>query len=244
MKKVMRGFVGLFVGMALAPAALQAAPANEMEIALSLTPDVENGKRVYRTCAVCHRPEGWGSVDGYYPQIAGQLHKVLIKQLEDIRNRHRDNPTMYPFTLPSTLGGAQEIADVTGYVSQLPMAPFNGVGPGNDLEHGRKVYEENCVECHGKEGEGDQAEAIPALYGQHFQYLMRQFEWIRVGKRRNADPKMVRQIRNFSGRDTHAVMDYVSRLRPPADKTAKQGWQNPDFPHYARPVEPEPLPDL
>ena len=41
-------------------------PANtamhEYEQALELTPSVENGRRVYRTCAVCHTPEGWGLV--------------------------------------------------------------------------------------------------------------------------------------------------------------------------------------
>lgn len=236
--------MGMLMAIGALGASAEGISSQEMEQAMALAPNLENGRVVYQTCAVCHRPEGWGKVDGYYPQIAGQIQKVLIKQLEDIRGRHRDNPTMYPFTLPSVLGGAQEIADVTGYVSQLPMAPFNGVGPGNDLEHGKKLYEENCVECHGKGGEGDEAEAIPALYGQHFQYLMRQFEWIKVGKRRNADPKMVRQIRHFSGRDIHAVMDYTSRLRPPAEKVANPNWVNPDFPHYARPQEPEPLPEL
>ncbi|GAB6041694.1 c-type cytochrome [Endothiovibrio diazotrophicus] len=241
MCRTFRNCRALLLGLLVLPLIDGVARANEMEEALSLQPDLENGKRIYHTCAVCHRPEGWGTVDGYYPQIAGQRHKVLIKQLEDIRNRHRDNPTMYPFTLPNILGGAQDIADVTGYVEQLPMAPFNGVGPGNDLEHGRKIYQEHCVDCHGKEGEGDEQDAIPALRGQHFNYLLRQFEWIRLGKRRNADAKMVRQVRDFSVRDTRAVMDYVSRLRPPPERIAPRGWLNPDFPHYARPAEMEPL---
>jgi hypothetical protein len=29
-------------------------------------------------------------------------------------------------------------------------------------------------------------------------------------------------------------LDYVSRLRPPADKLAEPGWTNPDFPKFAR----------
>lgn len=73
--------------------------AAEFEKAVHLKADVENGLKVYRLCAVCHQPEGWGTHDGDYPQIAGQHSSVTIKQLADIRARNRDNPTMFPFTL-------------------------------------------------------------------------------------------------------------------------------------------------
>jgi len=206
----------------------------EYDDAIQLKPDLENGKKVYKICAVCHEPEGWGLENGHYPQIAGQLNTVIIKQLADIRARNRDNPTMLPFTSVSLLGGVQEIADVAAYVSRLPMTTANGKGPGTDLELGKRLYEENCTECHGDYGEGNREDHIPAIYAQHYQYLVRQFEWIRTGRRRNADSKMVKQIRGFHHRDVLAVMDYVSRLQPPADKIAESGWRNPDFPNYSR----------
>ncbi|MES9993860.1 MAG: c-type cytochrome [Candidatus Thiodiazotropha sp.] len=207
----------------------------EYEQALKLTPNLENGKKVYRICAVCHTPEGWGLESGAYPQVAGQLATVVIKQLADIRARNRDNPTMFPFTSPTLLGGAQEIADVAAYIAQLPMSPYNGIGPGNDLVWGEKVYKDNCTECHGELGEGDLEDHIPAIYGQHYRYLLRQFEWIKMERRRNADKKMVKQIHNFTHRDIRAVLDYVSRIKPPEEKLAKEGWRNPDFPNFARP---------
>ncbi len=206
----------------------------EYDAALLKVPNLENGKKVYEICAVCHTPEGWGHESGTYPQVAGQLKTVIIKQLADIRARNRDNPTMRPFTSPRLLGGVQEIADVAAYIALLPMTPGNGTGSGHDLKHGKKLYEENCTECHGDNGQGDKAEHIPAIYGQHYRYLMRQFEWIKKGRRRNADPKMVKQIRRFNMRDVMAVMDYSSRLKPPTDKVAEVGWQNPDFPKYSR----------
>lgn len=222
----------LFAGGVVAGTADRAM--QEYEEALKLVPDVENGKKVYRVCAVCHTPEGWGLESGYYPQVAGQLNTVIIKQLADIRARNRDNPTMRPFTSVSLLGGVQELADVAAYISQLPMNSANGKGHGRDLELGRQLYEDNCTDCHGKNGEGDMEEHIPAIHGQHYRYLVRQFEWIKNGRRRNADSKMVKQIRRFHHRDVMAVMDYVSRLRPPAEKMAEPGWMNPDFPNYAR----------
>ena len=224
----------------------------EYDQVMSLTPDLENGRKVYITCAVCHLPEGWGSQDGTYPQIAGQLRTVIIKQLADVRTRNRDNPLMYPFSVPRILGGPQNIADVAGYVARLPMTPNNGKGPGVDLELGAQLYQEHCVECHGKEGMGNEAEHLPQIAGQHYNYLMRQFDAIRTGRRKNSDPKMVKQIRRFTLRDESAVLDYLSRLSPPKEKLAAAGWTNPDFPSFARspygmelaPPPPPPPPSL
>lgn len=235
---------------ALALAGLSASPlyaATPAEIAqaeydevMTLEPNLENGRTTYLICAVCHRPEGWGAPDGSYPQIAGQLRTVIIKQLADIRARNRDNPLMYPFSVPGTLGGLQQIADVAAYVAQLPMTPRNGVGPGFDRNLGKRLYADNCVECHGKDGEGDAKEHMPAIAGQHYNYLVREFDLIRANRRANADPEMVKQIEGFSRREESAVLDYASRLRPPAEKLAKGGRLNPDFPYYMRPPEPEP----
>lgn len=207
---------------------------SEYDRVMSLTPNPENGRDVYITCAVCHLPEGWGSQDGAYPQIAGQLRTVIIKQLADIRARNRDNPLMYPFSVPRILGGTQNIADVAAYVAQLPMTPENGKGPGVDLEYGAQVYREHCVECHGEQGMGNEADHLPQIAGQHYAYLLRQFEAIRSGRRKNSDPKMVKQIRRFTLRDESAVLDYLSRLEPPKDKVAAVGWTNPDFPSFVR----------
>ncbi len=225
----------------------------EYDHVMSLTPNLENGRKVYITCAVCHLPEGWGSQDGTYPQIAGQLRTVIVKQLADIRARNRNNPLMYPFSVPRILGGPQNVADVAAYIAQLPMTPNNGKGPGVDLDLGAQLYQKHCVECHGEEGTGNEAEHLPQIAGQHYAYLMRQFEAIRTGRRKNSDPKMVKQIQRFTLRDETAVLDYLSRLRPPEGKLAAPGWINPDFPSFVRsprgpelalppPYAPAPLP--
>lgn len=215
--------------------------AAEAKKALDLKPNLERGRELYHICVVCHGPEGWGSSNGYYPQVAGQLAGVTIKQLADIRARNRDNPTMFPFSMPSVLGGAQEMADVAAYIAALPMSPVNDVGPGHDLELGARIYKTECAECHGDKGQGDAKEHIPLILGQHYSYLRRQFNWIRFGKRRNSDEKMVKQIQRFSAREVAAVMDYVSRLRPTERKMAPLGWTNPDFPHFSRHNLPEPM---
>jgi cytochrome c553 len=205
--------------------------ARELESALHLAPDLENGRKVYRICQVCHRPEGWGSVSGYFPQIAGQIRTVIIKQLADIRARNRDNPTMLPFTKLELLS-LQDIADVSAYIAKLPMTRNNGTGVGAEVEHGKALYEEHCAECHGERAEGSVDDHIPALHGQHYLYLVRQFRWIRDGRRRNGDRKMIKMAQNFSHRDIAAVMDYISRLKPPDERLAPENRINPDYPAY------------
>jgi len=208
--------------------------AKQVDKALHLKPNLENGRKVYLICSVCHQPEGWGTHDGAYPQIAGQYASVTIKQLADIRARNRDNPTMLPFTMSKTLS-IQDLADVSAYIEHFPMDPKNGVGPGTDLELGQNLYAEYCAECHGDHGQGIPEKHMPMLQGQHYRYLLRQFEWIRDGKRRNADKEMVQQIQTFSDRDVAAIMDYTSRLEPPLEMVARPSYVNPDFPGFWRP---------
>jgi len=215
----------------------------EFNDALKLTPNIDNGRQLYRTCVACHGPEGWGSRNGSYPQIAGQLTGVSIKQLADIRAGNRDNPIMRAFTTVRVLGGPQEIADVAGYLATLPMTADNGQGSSHYLELGKEIFQRDCVDCHGKEGEGDVNKHVPMIRGQHYQYLARQYRWIRDGRRRNADENMVEQIQGYSLKEEKAVLAYTASLKPPEEKLAKPGWQNPDFPNYHRGWNPQPIPE-
>ncbi|MBW2232622.1 MAG: c-type cytochrome [Deltaproteobacteria bacterium] len=213
---------------------VQARAAREVEKALALTPNVEKGLEIYRSCALCHTPEGWGLRNGTVPQLAGQHRSVVIKQLADIRAGNRDNVMMIPYSSVESIGGAQAVADVAGYIDTLELSIDTGKGDGDALELGERLYRENCVSCHGAAGEGNDAEFVPRIQTQHYNYLVRQFEWIREGKRRNANPDMVKQIQDLGESETHAILDYVSRLEPPEELQAPPGWLNPDFPDWRR----------
>jgi cytochrome c553 len=207
----------------------QAQAAREIEQALDLTPNIEKGLEIYRGCASCHKPEGWGLHTGSVPQVAGQHRTVVIKQLADIRAGNRSNPMMLRHASVAAVGGAQAVADVAGYVDTLKISAENGRGPGRDLEVGERLYGENCVRCHGAKGGGDADKHVPRIQARHYKYLVRQFRWIRDGKRRNANAEMVAQIEGFEDSEAKAVLDYVSRLEPPAELQAPAGWHNPDF---------------
>ena len=202
---------------------------DELTQAMAAEPNIEAGKEVFKLCVVCHQTNAWGVNYGSYPQLSGQHRSVIIKQIADIRAGNRDNPAMLVIAQEKVMGGPQAIADVTAYIQTLPMTPENGVGPGEQLARAEKIYFRKCAECHGSNGQGDPMRFFPRIQGQHYAYLLRQLEWIRDGKRRNGYPEMVKRVNKLKERDLPLLADYVSRMRPPPEDLAPQGWANPDF---------------
>ncbi|MES9942715.1 MAG: c-type cytochrome [Candidatus Thiodiazotropha sp. 6PLUC2] len=199
---------------------------DEGAAALLLEGNLEQGRLIYEECAVCHMPEGWGTPNGAYPQIAGQHRSVVIKQLADIRAKNRDNPSMYPFAIPEEIGGVQSIADVALYIENLKMTTATGKGSGEDLAYGEQLYKEQCSDCHGAKGEGEQTKAYPLIQGQHYLYLLRQLTWIQNGKRRNANKEMMGVIRDYTPRELKALSDYISRLLPSEERRSPFTWKD------------------
>lgn len=185
---------------------------NETNNAMKLKPNLEAGKKTYELCATCHYDNGWGKEDGSFPVIAAQHKSVIIKQLADIRARNRENPTMFPFAGDDILGGVQGLEDVAGYIATLPANPKPGKGDGKQLEMGKKLYTEKCVACHGEKGEGNAEAFYPRIQGQHYAYLLRQLQWIRDGRRKNANPAMLALTKDLDDKTLSAIADYVSHI--------------------------------
>ena len=202
---------------------------NELTQAMQLKGDVQRGKEVFKLCIACHSTNGWGLKDGTFPQLAGQHRSVVIKQIADIRAGNRDNPMMAPIAKEAVMGGPQAISDVAAYIATLPMNPDPGHGKGGNEKRAEKLFYRKCSECHGADAGGDEERFFPRIQGQHYEYLLRQIKWMREGKRRNANPYMVKRIKKMKITDLELLVDYVSRLKPPKDKIAPPGWKNPDF---------------
>lgn len=181
--------------------------------------DVKAGAEAYEVCGACHLPSGAGRPDGTFPQLAGQHSTVLIKQMADIRSGERDNPTMYPFA--ATLTDPQELADAAAYINSLCIPLDHGHYEGADVAmqvaKGKELYEKQCQECHGKNGEGNKEKFYPVIAGQHYKYLLRQMTEIRDGKRRNANPDMVKVIKPYTNDQLVAISAYQSSLVMPGN---------------------------
>jgi cytochrome c553 len=185
--------------------------------ALQKKGDVKRGEEAYEVCGACHLPSGAGRPDGTFPQLAGQHTTVLIKQMADIRAGLRDNPTMYPFAI--TLTDPQELADAAAYIEKLCIPVDHGKYEGADaaiqISKGKELYEKQCLECHGANGEGNKEKFYPVIAGQHYKYLLRQMTEIRDGHRRNANPDMVKVIKPYTNDQLVAISAYQSSLKMP-----------------------------
>jgi cytochrome c553 len=170
---------------------------------------LEQGRRAYEGCAVCHQPDGSGRADGIFPSIAGQHPTVVAAELEAIREGRRANPVMEPHA--HELIDAEEVAAVAAYVASLPAPTDGGRGPGDDLERGAELYRRDCVRCHGPRGQGDAERLVPIVAGQHYGYLLRRARQLgswRSSGHTTDDGAM----RGYSDAELRAVVDYATRL--------------------------------
>jgi cytochrome c553 len=124
---------------------------------------------------------------------------------------------MYPFA--ATLTDPQELADVSVYIEGLCIptdhGKYEGVDAAMQVGKGKELYEKQCKECHGANGEGVKDKFYPVIAGQHYKYLLRQMTEIRDGHRRNANPDMVKVIKPYTNDQLVAISAYQSSLSMP-----------------------------
>lgn len=185
--------------------------ASEYASALRAKPDFVQGEARFRTCAMCHENDGSGSKDGNVPRIAGQHFNVLVGQLIAYRHSTRWDIRMENYSDQHVLANSQSIADVAYYVSQLKTVQQPGIGAGDLLAHGAKLYERSCRECHGDRAEGDARKRVPQLAGQHYEYLLRQMYDAVDGRRPNLSRAHVRLLARLERDDLTSLADYLSR---------------------------------
>jgi cytochrome c553 len=200
------------IALVLPALALAAATARqELQTATRAKPDVEHGALLYAQCVGCHGPEGRGTSEGARPIIAGQHFRVIVKQLVDFRHDKHWDVQMEDVAM-HRLKGAQDIADVAAYVSQMAIFTENERGAGDNPALGVGIYQANCASCHGPLGQGRAADGTPRLAGQHYGYLLRQIYDAVDGRRPSLSPTHRRWLEPLSFEEVKAVADHLSRL--------------------------------
>ena len=82
--------------------------------------DLKNGKRLHRSCALCHGQLSQGVDGGEFPRLAGMPEHYMIKVLNDYKDGKRDNLTM------TLVGGIKrmtdsDIEDLAAYIRSLNL---------------------------------------------------------------------------------------------------------------------------
>lgn len=237
MLKIIQILIPLIVTPLITTFALAADPKSPAAVAevwypkaLAKKGNAERGKQAYKLCAACHLPSAAGRPDGLYPQLAGQHAAVLIKQMVDIRTGKRDSPSMYPFI--QEIKDPLVLADIAAHIEELCIPTDNGRYEGPDaaqqIAKGKKLYEQQCIKCHGKNGAGNEEKFYPVIAGQHYKYLLRQMTDIRDGRRCNVNPDMVRIIDSYSDEQLVAISAYQARLAMPGAMCEKEAHPHPN----------------
>lgn len=192
----------------------------ELADALKASPDPAHGEQLFAQCISCHGADGGGEANGSTPRIAGQHFRVLAKQLVDFRYGTRWDFRMEGMADRHHLQGAQDIADVGAYVSQLRQPGKRGIGSGEYAADGARIYAAECRSCHGAEAEGS-ATGIPRLAGQHFAYLMRQMYDAVDGRRPALSRLHSKRLAPLDFEQVRAVSDFLARIGwDPSDAAA------------------------
>jgi cytochrome c553 len=89
--------------------------------------DIERGANLYReACARCHGDRGQGNAEAFYPMLAGQHYRYIVRQLIDIASGRRGNANLDMVISVEGLS-ARDIANVADYVARLaPTSPESG----------------------------------------------------------------------------------------------------------------------
>ena len=190
---------------------------NMLQKDLALKPDLQNGEHLYiQYCSACHHRNGWGSGPREVPTLAGQQDSYLLEQLLQFSNLERRKDEMHEVVTKPQIANPQSLRDVSAYIAAKPRNPRSDRGDGTQLAAGERVFAQSCVICHGKNGEGNRDDLIPAIGGQQYGYLLVRLN--NFAKQHGAveqgalEPAVVNLLAGLSPADLKAVADYVSRL--------------------------------
>jgi len=192
----------------------------QLQAVLAATPNPEHGAQLFKICASCHGTRGAGDPSGWPPEIAGQHPRVIAKELSDYRAGVRWYDPMERIAGLHVLHTPQDIADAAAYVGSMPAFPQTTTGKGEWLERGARLYKRDCQSCHGTQGQGSNAQFVPRVGGQQYEYLLRQVHDVVDGRRPNMVPHHRWVLRGYVMEDLVGIADYMSRLLLPAEHEA------------------------
>ena len=186
-----------------------------------------------RICQQCHGENGEGNLELRSPSIAGQPAWYLQRQIEKFRSGQRGADPRDTFgqqmrAIALTLEDA-DIAEAIETVTSFRAFPTESTLTA-DSEHGRQIYQEQCIDCHRYNGSGELVFGSSPLTAFQDWYLADQLDKFRTGIRGyHADDEKGSQMRHLASylaeSDTRDVTAYIATLAkryPPEDQRRRR----------------------
>jgi cytochrome c553 len=187
--------------------------------AVAAAEEAPDGKALFELCTHCHGDQGEGNRLALAPAIAGLEQWYVEAQLGLFRSGGRgdhpqDIPGLRMRPMSRALMSDAEVKAVAQYVASLPAQKPVHTIEGGDPQRGQQLYT-LCQQCHGPQGEGNQAFNAPRLANTSDWYLASALERYKAGIR-GANPKnpngiMMRGMA-MSLADDQAIKDVVAYI--------------------------------
>lgn len=195
--------------------------AHAISFLLILTPglsqalDIENAKRINRTCALCHGAYGQGTPGTLSPRLAGLPEEYLAKELRYYRDGVRNYDPMVVASSVDSMTD-KDIDDISEYLAgvdlrtlNLPKVPRYIRG---DAKEGERYFMEECKSCHRPSGLGKEEQGIPPVAGQYGSYLFGQMKRFQKKERYHDDDPEDETFDDLEDKDLDNLVAFVTTL--------------------------------
>lgn len=176
------------------------------------------GMADWEICGMCHGADGISAMPKF-PKLAGQKAEYLEREFQRFRRGERanDGGQMQAIT---TEVDASAVEGIASYFSELPppdvgaSAEESARANPEAFERGKRLFFEGegrvtaCADCH-----ADKRSDAPWIDGQHRDYVRKQIEDFRAGRRPDSVGIMAEIAARLSERDVSAVALFVSATR-------------------------------
>ncbi|MBA3258649.1 MAG: cytochrome c4 [Gemmatimonadales bacterium] len=169
--------------------------------------DAEAGGRKAAVCTACHGPGG-NSAQPLYPSLAGQTARYVYLQLKDFKEGRRTDTLMTPMAQNLT---RDDMLDLAAFFAaqELRPAAFK-TDPPRVAQGAAKAAETLCTMCHlgGFKGQNE----IPRVAGQQHDYIVKQLQDFKAGRRKNDAGSMTSVSKTLSDDDIENLAQYLTTL--------------------------------
>ncbi|MEM9016559.1 MAG: c-type cytochrome [Verrucomicrobiota bacterium] len=174
-----------------------------------------------KMCVACHGERGEGKEELKSPSIAGLPEWYIEEQFRKFRKGQRgahqsDLPGQQMKAIAMSLSGEQ-IKEAARTVSAMPIILTELPPEEAELEKGRYLFANECMECHRYNGKGEVVFHSAQLISLNRSYLRRQLQNFHEGKRGASEDdisgnKMVDIASRLSDEEIEWLVDYIGAL--------------------------------
>ena len=171
------------------------------------TQDVEAGRKKAEVCAACHGADG-NPQQPRYPILAGQTARYLYLQTRDFKEGRRTEPLMTPFLTDLS---QEDMLDLASFFAVQKARPAAFIPDEAKVERGKKTAAETlCTMCHlgGFMGQNE----IPRVAGQYYEYIVKQMQDFKSGRRTNDAGTMTSVSKTLSDADIDDLAHFLAAL--------------------------------